>query len=81
MGSFVQVFLGVIFAILWGLVFGRILVSWVDPTGRSRVATFLFQATEPLLAPVRRILPASGTFDFSSLLVLLVLGAIWRALL
>lgn len=81
MGSFVQAFVGIIFAILWALVFGRILVSWVDPTGRSRVALFLFQATEPLLAPVRRILPPAGMFDFSSLLVLLVLGAIWRALL
>ena len=37
--------------------------------------------TEWLLAPVRRMLPQAGMFDFSGLLVLLVLGAVMRALL
>ena len=36
---------------LWVLVFGRMLMSWVDPAGRNQVSTFLFQATEPILAP------------------------------
>lgn len=78
---FVQTFLGAILAILWLLVLGRILMSWVDPTGRSRLGGLLIQATEPILAPVRRVLPPAGMFDFSSLLVLLVLGALWRAIL
>ena len=79
--GFVQVFLGAILFILWLLVFGRVLISWFDPTGNSALARFLFQATEPLLAPVRRVLPSAGMFDFSGLLVLLVLGALWRAFL
>ena len=37
--------------------------------------------TEWLLAPIRRMLPQAGMFDFSGLLVLLVLGAMMRALL
>ena len=37
--------------------------------------------TEWLLAPIRRMLPQAGMFDFSGLLVLLVLGAVMRALL
>jgi YggT family protein len=80
-GVFVQTFVGVILAILWLLVLGRILMSWVDPTGRSQLGALLIQATEPILAPVRRVLPPMGMFDFSSLLVLLVLGALWRAVL
>jgi YggT family protein len=81
MGAFVQVFVGLVFAILWLLVLGRILISWFDPTGRSRLAAFLNQATEPILAPVRRMLPPTGMFDFSSFLVLIILGALWRAVL
>jgi YggT family protein len=77
----VSIFLGTIFAILWLLVLGRVLMSWFDPTGRSRLAAFLIQATEPLLAPVRRVLPPTGMMDLSSLLVLLLLGALWRAFL
>ena len=61
--------------------FGRVLLSWFDPTGSNQVSRFLIQATEPLLAPVRRVLPPAGMFDFSALLVLIVLGALWRAFL
>ena len=81
MGAFVQIFAGLVFAILWFLVLGRILISWFDPTGRSRLAAFLIQTTEPILGPVRRRLPPTGMFDVSSLLVLIILGALWRAVL
>lgn len=61
------------------LIFARVLLSWVDPAGRGAIAGFVVQTTEPLLAPVRRLLPRTGMFDLSPLIVLLVLGAILRA--
>lgn len=64
---------------LWLLVLGRMLVSWVDPAGRNQVSAFLVQATEPILAPVRRLLPSTGMVDWSGLVVLIVLGFLWRA--
>ncbi len=79
--GFLQVFLGTLLFLLWICVFGRVLLSWFDPTGSSTLARFLISMTEPLLAPVRRVLPPAGMFDFSPLLVLIVLGAIWRVLL
>ena len=81
MGMFVQVFAGVFFAGLWVLVLGRMCMTWVDPKGTSTLAQFLISTTEPLIAPVRKALPQTGMFDFSSFLVLVVLGFIWRALL
>jgi len=78
---FVQTFIGVLLALVWLLVLGRVLVSWVDPMGRSQLGAFLIQTTEPILAPVRRVMPQTGMFDFSALIVLLVLGALWRAFL
>ena len=79
--AFVQLFAGVLVFLLWLLVLGRVLLSWFDPTGSSAIGRFLFQATEPILAPVRRMLPQTGMLDFSGLLVLLVLGAVMRAFL
>ncbi len=81
MATFIQAFLGALLAILWLLVLGRVVVSWLDPGARSQVSMFLVQATEPLLAPVRRFLPASGALDISSLLVLLVIGALLRVVI
>jgi YggT family protein len=63
----------------WALVLARIVMSWVDPAGRNQVSFFLFRATEPILAPVRRLLPPSGTIDWSGFLVLIVLGFLWRS--
>lgn len=65
---------------LWLLILGRVIVSWVDPQGRSQVGAFLIQVTEPILAPVRRVMPQTGMFDFSPLVVILVLGVLVRAL-
>ncbi|MEO6208441.1 MAG: YggT family protein [Candidatus Limnocylindrales bacterium] len=78
-GAFLSNFLQFLFMALWALVFGRMIMSWVDPTGRNRVSSFLIQSTEPLLAPVRRMLPQSGMIDWSGFVVLLILGFLWRA--
>jgi YggT family protein len=78
--SFLATFLRFLVLALWLLVLGRMLISWVDPTGRNQLSAFLIQTTEPLLGPVRRLLPATGMIDWSGLIVLLVLGALMRAI-
>ena len=65
---------------LWVLVFARVVLSWVDPTGRSRAATYVVALTEPFLGPVRRLLPSSGMLDWSGFVVLLLLGFVIRSL-
>ena len=77
---FLRNFLELFFFALWLLIFGRVIMSFVDPTGRNQISAFLIQTTEPILAPVRRMLPQTGMFDFSPLIVLLILGVIWRAI-
>ncbi len=61
-------------------ILGRVLLSYVEPRGGSTVAQFVIMVTEPVLAPVRRVLPPAGMLDFSPLIVLLVLGAVLRSL-
>jgi YggT family protein len=60
------------------LVVGRVVLSWVDPGGRSQLTAFVFQTTEPILAPVRRALPSTGAIDLSPMIVLIVLTVLLR---
>lgn len=50
----------------------RSLMSWISQ-GRNPVDYVLIQLTEPLMAPVRRFLPAMGGIDFSAMVVILIL--------
>ena len=64
--------------VLWLLVIGRVLVSWVDPMARSTPSKYVVALTEPLLAPIRRLLPPTGMFDWSPLILMLGLGFLLR---
>ncbi len=60
----------------------RMIFSWVrvdpyDPTW-GRLQQFVFQATEPLLAPIRNILPPMGMIDLSPLILLIGLAILRR---
>jgi YggT family protein len=78
-GLFLANFLRFVLIGLWLVILARVLLSWFDPQGRSPFSAFIIQTTEPILAPVRRILPQTGMFDFAPLVVLLVIGALLRA--
>ena len=45
-----------------------------------RLYDVIFAVTEPLLAPIRRILPQTGMIDFSPLVLIIVLVVIERVL-
>lgn len=64
--------------LFWAVMLGRVIVSWVDPGTHTRPARFLYGATEPILAPVRRALPRTGVLDFSPLVVMLALTVLLR---
>jgi YggT family protein len=76
--QFVVVFIQLFVTALWLIVLGRVLLSWVNPTFSGPVARFLFETTEPLLAPIRRLLPQSGMLDFSPMVLLLLLGVLMQ---
>lgn len=81
MAEFVRVFVQLFITALWLLVLGRVLLSWINPRFEGPVARFLFETTEPLLAPIRRILPSTGMIDLAPLVLVLLLGVLMRVLL
>jgi YggT family protein len=60
------------------ILFARIIFSWirVDPYHPvwGPIQRFTYDMTEPLLAPIRRMMPQMGMFDFSILILWLLLG-------
>ena len=59
------------------ILFGRMLISWLPPSSgaMANVARVLFDLTEPVLGPMRRIIPPIGMFDIS--FTILVIGLLF----
>jgi len=47
----------------------RVVFSFVSPFPTNPVSRFAWQVTEPVLAPIRRLLPPMSGIDFSPLVV------------
>lgn len=55
------------------LIFVRIIFSWGQVSYSNRVMRFLVNATDPLLVPLRRIIPPFGMFDLSPIVAFIIL--------
>jgi YggT family protein len=62
------------FAVIQLALMIRVLSSWFGSLGRSRWVRWTVSLTEPLLAPLRAILPALGPFDISPLVLYYLLS-------
>ena len=71
-------FLELLISALMVLVIARVVVSWLAPTGGGGLVAFIYQATEPILSPIRRVVPPSGGLDWAPLIAMLVLGVLLR---
>jgi YggT family protein len=62
------------------LIFIRIIFSWGMASYSNRVMRFLVNATEPMLGPLRRIVPLVGTFDISPIVAFIILWLLQSAI-
>ena len=61
-------------------IFVRLLFSWFDPSGRTVVGSFLITVTDPVIVPIRRVMPNTGVFDLSPMVALLVIFVLQQLL-
>lgn len=70
--SAVAELLNILLTVYMWIVIIRALITWVNPDPYNPVVQFLYRATDPVLNPVRRILPGYGMgIDFSPFVVIL----------
>lgn len=72
--AFAQV-IDILLTILYWLILVRALVSWVNPDPYNPIVQFLYKATEPVLEPIRRMLPIGLRFgmDISPIIAFLLI--------
>mgnify|MGYP001101809249 FL=1 len=57
-----------------------IVISWVAPGSHNPAIYLLYQITEPVMAPVRSLLPNMGGLDFSPILLFILINVVQIAL-
>lgn len=58
----------------------RVAFSWISPFPTNSVSRFAYRVTEPVLAPIRRLLPPVSGIDLSPLVVTLAVYFVIAAL-
>jgi YggT family protein len=69
-------FIGQIIGLYKLVLIARIALSWIPHNPHNPVITFLYKITEPVLEPVRRIIPSIGGIDISPIVVFIGLSFI-----
>ena len=78
--AFLITFLGLLLQILWLAILVRVILSWfpVDPS--NPIVRIVWEVTEPVLAPFRRVIPRIAMFDLSPLAAFLVISFLQQQL-
>jgi YggT family protein len=73
LGSMLINFVQILVWILQIAIIGRALLSWFPIDPRSPLVTVLNEITEPVLAPLRRVVPRIGMIDITPMVAIFVL--------
>jgi YggT family protein len=79
--DFLVRFLDILLNVLLLALIARALISWVDQAGRWPITRILTDITEPVVRPIRQVMPQTGMIDFSplvSMLLIILLQTILR---
>lgn len=59
----------------------RVLFSWINPDPYNPLVRFIYQVTEPILAPLRRYIPPFGGLDITPIVALIIMDLLRRIVL
>jgi YggT family protein len=62
--------------VLTGAIFIRVLLSWFPIDPRNPLVTLLFDVTEPILDPLRRVIPRLGMIDITPFVAIILIQVI-----
>ncbi|MBE2221891.1 MAG: YggT family protein [Anaerolineae bacterium] len=74
MGIFISIF-NLLYNIIFILLLARAVLSWIRPDPYHHIwgpiMRIVYQLTEPMLAPIRRMLPQTGMVDWSPMVLII----------
>jgi YggT family protein len=62
------------------LILARVILSWVNPNPRNDLLIMVYRVTEPVLAPLRALIPLRG-IDLSPILAWLLIQLLTRVVI
>ncbi len=67
--------LNILFSALYWFILIRVLLSWVNPDPYNAIVQFLYKVTEPILYPIRKMLPSNWKIgiDLSPVIAVLLI--------
>jgi len=71
-------FINILFTLLELAILARVLLSWFRVDPYHPAIAFLYQITEPILRPLRNVIPPLGMMDISPIVAMLLIGIIRR---
>ena len=79
MNEFLAQFVEILAWALYCAILSRVIVSWL-PIGHDSpfapVVRVIYEITEPILSPIRRLIPGLGMFDLSPMIALILIMVI-----
>jgi len=81
MWGWLYTFIDLLFNALSLAIIIRVLLSWFRLNPYHPLVSFFHQITEPILAPLRRVIPPIGVLDITPLVALVLLEVVHRLLI
>ena len=76
MAGYLVQFVNLLGTILYIALLGRVILSWINLSQNNPLRIIIYQLTEPILAPIRRVLPRMGMLDLSPLIGIILIRVI-----
>lgn len=74
--------IGAIGMFLYLIILGRVILSWFPNVSYNNpIVQLIYAVTEPILSPIRRVLPKTGMFDFAPMVAIIVIFIVQQVLL
>jgi YggT family protein len=74
--EFLLYFISTLFFILQFAIIIRALMSWFNPSPENPIVRLVIEITEPVLSPLRRIVPKIGMIDITPIVAILLMNVI-----
>ena len=58
---------------IWVMMFIAMIMSWIDPTRRFPITRFAYDVVDPVVEPIRKIIPPIGMLDISFIIAFILL--------
>ena len=79
--SWLATFVNLLFWVLETAIFIRVILSWFRLDPHHPFVQFIHQITEPIIGPLRRIIPSIGMIDITPVVALIILQIVQEILL